>query len=215
MPYPSHWFDIMALGIVFGMVSAGFWRGFLGEIFPALALAAGFLAAMLVSGKTASLEGVISAGMGREGTAFGVAFAVGWSVVTAAGVAAKRYVFQSNNMTIADRAAGVALGFAKGALLVAIITTGLGFIPSIKKDVAEKSYSGSTFITAGKFVMEKLAPGLAGKMDKQMKDLPMDKVGEKVKEAMELKKKADKLGLTGPAKSSGSGQEKGGAQGGR
>jgi uncharacterized membrane protein required for colicin V production len=211
MPYPSHWFDVMALGLVFSMVSAGFWRGFIGEIFPALALIAGFLAASLLNDKAVSLQSLAMAGLGREGTAYGGVFLAAWGVVSASGFAAKRYVFKSDKLTVADRVAGGALGLAKGGLLVAVIGAALGFIPSVKKDVAQKSVSGSTFISVGKFTMEKLAPGLAGRMDKKMKDLPLDKALD----AMETKKAADKPGLGAMAKPSESSQEKGGGKSGR
>ena len=161
-----HWFDTLAAVIIAYMAIMGVWRGFLREIFPALSIVGGGLCAAVSQKRVSSLmDGFVEEGLGREIAAYVIMFILVWSAVSLVGYGIRRLSDRFESATTLNRAAGFGMGTAKGALAMAIFAVVLAVAPSMRKDVAKKSFTGPVFIYLGDFTLELLSPGLAARLN--------------------------------------------------
>jgi len=180
-----HWFDTLAAAVMIFFAAMGAWRGFVGEIFPALALMGGGSAAAALHERASQvLSGFVKEGLGRDIAAYALVFMVVWAAVSLIGVGVRKLSGNYQSVTTANHLAGFTLGVAKGALAMAILVIVFSLAPSLRKDLGKNSVTGPVFATVGSFALETLSPGLAKKVDDGSKQGILERAGN-IKKAVE------------------------------
>lgn len=192
------WFDIFT---VFFLTASAIWsyhRGFFKEAFSLFAIVAGLWVALRYYAQAAPLfREWIEENLLADAASFTVLFILTAIFIKIAGDILRRILRISATMSFVDRMAGGGLGVVKGALIMAAVTYPLALVPGLKDDLVRGSVAAPILIGVSKMALEKLAPSLAGDLDRaakktlEMKDR-VKKIGESVKEPLKTKPAVEK-----------------------
>jgi len=187
-----HWFDLFVL---FFLAASAFWsyyRGFAKEAFSILSLVLGVWVAAKNYGHAApAFKAVLGDKIISEIAAFATLFFLTIILVVVTGILVRRLLKISAALSAADKIAGAALGFVKGALILAIVTYPLALIPALADETVKGSVAAPILAKLSGTILEKLAPGLAKGIDGAVQKTK--ETGEKVKKYSEKAIELDRM----------------------
>ena len=140
------WVDWSLAAVLLVSTVIGLWRGLVYELLALVGWVVAFIAAQLWGAAVASwMPFGAPDGLLRVGAAYGLVF-VGTLIAWTLMAKLVRMMISATPLTVLDRALGVAFGFARGLLILLVVTLVVTRIPLASRSTAWQSSHGAAWL---------------------------------------------------------------------
>ena len=179
-------YSLLGLSVIFSL-----FKGFVKEIFSLLSYLGGYLMASKYQGVFSQLimESIPSKPIAKL-IAFAGIYIMTAIIISLMGRIARGFIMSATQLSGFDRLVGGFVGFAKGIIIVVVLTFPLQFFPEVSKKLMKDSQTAPHLAKVLAFVNQNPE---ALNIRKKLTDFDMDGMKEKFEELTEMKEMADQF----------------------